>query len=462
MTDTSLLSQVHSTPLRVAVIGGGPAGLMAAEVLAGAGAAVQIEVYDAMPSVGRKFLLAGKGGLNLTHSEPFEPFMSRYGQRQRNLEPMLADFGAAQLCAWASALGIETFVGSSGRIFPKDMKAAPLLRAWLHRLRGSGVRFFMRHRWLGWSDDGSLRFAHPSGEIGVKADAVVLALGGGSWARLGSDGAWVPLLAQRGVKVAPLQPSNCGFDMAAARRAKSGQPPQETRREFLKELIGKTDAPRAGWTPHFSSRFAGQPFKSVAISFTDSQGRSFRRKGEFVATATGVEGSLIYAASGLLRDEISSHGSATFLLDLLPDKSLEQVLVEVRHPRGSRSLSSHLKSRLSLDGIKAAILHELLGKEDINDPAKLAHAIKALPFKLLAARPIDEAISSAGGVMFEALGPQLQIKPDQALTLAKTPVFCAGEMLDWEAPTGGYLLTACFASANTAGRGVLNHFGIAV
>ncbi|MBC7608609.1 MAG: TIGR03862 family flavoprotein [Polaromonas sp.] len=460
----------------MAVIGGGPAGLMAAEVLASAGAAVQVEVYDAMPSVGRKFLLAGKGGLNLTHSEPSGPFMSRYGQRQGNLEPMLVDFGAPQLCAWARGLGIETFVGSSGRVFPKDMKAAPLLRAWLHRLRGSGVQFFMRHRWLGWADDGALRFANSSantsantsanisavtaGEVLVHADAVILALGGGSWARLGSDGAWVPLLAERGVKVAPLQPSNCGFDIAATRAGEGGDAALETRRAFLKELIGKTDAPLAGWTPHFSSRFAGQPFKTVAISFTDSQGRSFSRKGEFIATATGVEGSLIYAASSLLRDEISAHGSATFMLDLLPGKSPEEVLVEVRHPRGSRSLSSHLKSRLSLDGIKASILHEFLGRDDIHDPVKLAHAIKALPVKLLAARPIDEAISSAGGVMFEALSPQLQVKLAEDATLAKPPVFCAGEMLDWEAPTGGYLLTACFASANAAGRGVLSHFGL--
>ena len=463
MTTTFPISHAHSSPVRVAVIGGGPAGLMAAEVLASAGAAVSVQVYDAMPSVGRKFLLAGKGGLNLTHSEPSESFMHRYGERQGHLEPMLADFGAAQLCAWASALGVETFVGSSGRVFPKDMKAAPLLRAWLHRLRGSGVQFFMRHRWLGWADDGALRFANTSadssGEVLVNADAVILALGGGSWARLGSDGAWVPLLAGRGVKVAPLQPSNCGFDIAATRPGES-QPSGETRREFLKELIGKTDAAPAGWTPHFSSRFAGQPFKSVAISFTDSQGRSFRRKGEFIATATGVEGSLIYAASSLLRDEITAHGSATFMLDLLPDKSPEQVLVEVRHPRGSRSLSSHLKSRLNLDGIKAAILHEFLGKDDVNDPVKLAHAIKALPLKLLAARPIDEAISSAGGVMFEALSPQLQVTPGEALNAVKQPVFCAGEMLDWEAPTGGYLLTACFASANTAGRGVLSHFDL--
>ncbi|MFZ2294120.1 MAG: NAD(P)/FAD-dependent oxidoreductase, partial [Polaromonas sp.] len=254
----------------------------------------------------------------------------------------------------------------------------------------------------------------------------------------------------------PLQPSNCGFDVAV-RSAVEAAEQGETRREFLKELIGQVQPPQAGWTEHFSSRFAGQPFKSVAIHFTDSQGRTFSRRGEFVATATGVEGSLIYAASSLLRDEIASHGSATFLLDLLPDKSPEQVLVEVRHPRGSRSLSSHLKSRLNLDGIKAAMLYELLAKDEIADPVKLAAGIKALPVRVIAARPIDEAISSAGGVRFEALDAQLQLKTPADL---KQPVFCAGEMLDWEAPTGGYLLTACFASGRAAGHGVLSHFGL--
>ena len=413
-------------PLRIAVIGGGPAGLMAAEVLAGAGAAVCVQVYDAMPSVGRKFLLAGKGGLNLTHSEGFEPFVKRYGQAEASLRPLLTGFDGPQLRAWAEALGVETFVGSSGRVFPKDMKAAPLLRAWLHRLRGAGVQFFMRHRWLGWTDDGALKFSSPAGQTLIHADAVVLALGGGSWARLGSDGAWVALLAERGVAIAPLLPSNCGFDVAA-------------------------------WTAHFASRFAGQPFKSVALSFTDSQGRSFSRKGEFIATTSGLEGSLIYAASSLLRDEIASQGSATFLLDLLPDKSPEQVLAEVRHPRGSRSLSSHLKSRLNLDGIKVAMLHELLGKDALSDPLKLAQAIKALPVTLVAARPIDEAISSAGGVSFDAMDGQLRLIADKS---PACPVFCAGEMLDWEAPTGGYLLTACMASGRAAGRGVLRLFSL--
>jgi uncharacterized flavoprotein (TIGR03862 family) len=375
-------------------------------------------------------LLAGKGGLNLTHSEPVDIFASRYGARREQIVELLQGFDGAQVRAWAKSLGIDTFVGTSGRVFPSDMKAAPLLRAWLHRLRhpvaaqGSGVQFHMRHRWTGWSAESSqgtqLQFDTPQGQVHEQADAVLLALGGGSWARLGSNGAWVPWLRARGVAVAPLLPSNCGFDV------------------------------QGGWSTHFSERFAGQPFKSVAIALTTSQGQSFARKGEFVATATGVEGSLIYAASGLLRDEIIRQGSVTLTLDLLPDMSPERVLAEVAHPRGSRSLSSHLKSRLHIDGIKAAILHELLSKEQFQDAAQLAQAIKALPITLVAARPIDEAISTAGGVLFEAL--------DANLMLEQLPgVFCAGEMLDWEAPTGGYLLTACFASGRAAALGVLRY-----
>jgi uncharacterized flavoprotein (TIGR03862 family) len=396
---------------RVAVIGAGPAGLMAAEVLAASG--VQVDVYDAMPSAGRKFLLAGKGGLNLTHAEPFEPFASRYGERRQQVEPWLREFGADELRAWATGLGVDTFVGTSGRVFPAEMKAAPLLRAWLHRLRAGGVRFHMRHRWTGWGDGGSLRFTAPEGEVAVRADATVLALGGASWPRLGSDGAWVPLLEQRGAAVAPLQPANCGFDV------------------------------KGGWSGYFSSRFAGQPFKSVAIAFGD-----FRRQGEFVATATGIEGSLVYAVSARLRDEIARSGSATFALDLLPARNLEQVGAEAAHPRGSRSLASHLKSRLGLDGIKLALLHELLPAEALHDPVRLAAGIKALPVTLAAPRPVDEAISTAGGVRFDALDEHLMLK-------ALPGVFCAGEMLDWEAPTGGYLLTACFASGLAAARGVL-------
>ena len=420
------MSSLAEARADVAVIGGGPAGLMAAERLARAGVAVQL--YDAMPSVGRKFLLAGKGGMNLTHSEEAEAFAGRYGARRPQIEPLLARFGAAELRAWAEGLGIGTFIGSSGRVCPTDMKAAPLLRAWLHRLRhpapGVGVQFHMRHRWLGWAEGGALRFATPQGERRVHARATLLALGGGSWARLGSDGAWAPLLAARGVAVAPLVPANCGFDVGHA----AGQAP--------------------GWSAHFRERFAGQPFKSVALAFEDGQGRRFARKGEFVATATGIEGSLVYAAAALLRDEIAAHGAATCTLDLLPDRTPAQVLAEVRHPRGSRSLSSHLKGRLGLEGIKMALLHERLPKESLARPEALAAAIKALPLRLVAARPLDEAISSAGGVAFEALTPGLMLQ-------ALPGVFCAGEMLDWEAPTGGYLLTACCATGLAAAEGCL-------
>ena len=414
------MSSLPSTP-RVAVIGGGPAGLMAAETLAAGGA--QVELFDAMPSVGRKFLLAGKGGLNLTHSEPFDAFAGRYGARRERIEPMLRAFGPAELRAWAQALGVSTFVGSSGRVFPTDLKAAPLLRAWLARLRAAGVAFHMRHRWQAWDAANALRFETPRGEvITPSVDAVVLALGGGSWARLGSDGAWVPLLAQRGADIAPLQPSNCGFDVA-------------------------------GWSEFFRSRFAGHPMKTVALSVQAAGGAVFEQAGEFVVTEGGVEGSLVYAASAFVRDLIAADGSALVHIDLLPGRSAEFVQAEVARPRGSRSLSTHLKSRLGIDGVKATLLHELLPRETIADPARLAAAIKALPLTLVRPRPIDEAISSAGGVRFEAL--------DEALMLRALPgVFCAGEMLDWEAPTGGYLLTACMASGVAAARGVLMHVGL--
>ncbi len=402
----------------VAVIGGGPAGLMAAEILSQGG--VQVDLYDAMPSVGRKFLLAGVGGMNITHSEPFAVFLSRYGARAETIKPLLEAFPPDALCEWIHGLGVETFVGSSGRIFPKDMKAAPLLRAWLHRLREAGVRFHVRHRWLGWDADGALRLAGPQGEMSVQADAIVLALGGGSWAKLGSDGAWVPLLAQRGVEVAPLLPSNCGFDVAN------------------------------GWSEHLRSRFAGQPLKTVALRFTDAAGHIHERRGELMLSDTGIEGSLVYALSAPLRDTIAAQGAVTVQLDLAPDKTLERVIAEVAHPRGARSLSSHLQSRAGIKGAKMALLREILSSEQLNDPVKLASAIKSLPLPLVAPRPLDEAISSAGGVRFEAL--------DVHLMLRDLPgVFCAGEMLDWEAPTGGYLLTACFASGRAAGQGALNY-----
>jgi len=402
----------------VAVIGGGPAGLMAAEGLAQSG--VRVDLYDAMQSVGRKFLLAGVGGMNITHSEPFEVFLSRYDARAPSIKPLLQAFSPVALREWIHGLGVETFVGSSGRVFPKDMKAAPLLRAWLHRLRELGVCFHVRHRLSGWESDGTLRFATPGGDVAVKADAVVLALGGGSWAKLGSDGAWVPLLAQRGIEVAPLLPSNCGFDVAN------------------------------GWSTHLRTRFAGQPLKTVALRFTDAAGQAHVRRGELMLSNSGIEGSLVYALSALLRDTIAVQGALTVQLDLLPDKPLEHVIAEVTHPRGSRSLSSHLQSRAGLKGAKVALLHEVLSKDALKDLVQLAHAIKSLPLTLIAPRPLDEAISSAGGVRFEAL--------DENLMLRDLPgVFCAGEMLDWEAPTGGYLLTACFASGRAAGQGALNY-----
>lgn len=408
----------------VAVIGGGPAGLMAAEVLSKSG--IEVHLFDSMPSVGRKFLLAGKGGLNLTHSEGAELFASRFNTNRLQIDALLAEFGPTDLRNWAETLGVQTFVGTSGRVFPKDMKAAPLLRAWIHRLRhptldGAAVQFHVRHRWIGLvgndpKDSHSLCFETPQGRKQVTASVVILALGGGSWARLGSDGSWTQILSQRGVAMAPLLPSNCGFEV------------------------------QNGWSQHFVEKFAGQPFKSVSISFSDSKGNSFSRKGEFVATSTGVEGSLVYAASALLRDEILFRGSATFTLDLVPDLTHEKVIAEVRHPRGSRSLSNHLKSRLNLDGIKSGILRELLSKEEMNDPGRLAAGIKAVPITLKATRPIDEAISSAGGVLFEAMTPELMLKHIPG-------VFCAGEMIDWEAPTGGYLLTACISTGRKAGTG---------
>lgn len=397
------------------MIGAGPAGLMAAEVLAGAG--VHVDVYDAMASSGRKFLLAGRGGMNITHSEAYPDFVARYGARREHVARWLAGFNADAVRAWIHELGIETFVGSSGRVFPLEMKAAPLLRAWLHRLRGSGVQLHTRHRWQGWQD-GSLQFATPDGGLTVAADATVLALGGASWARLGSDGAWMPLLAARGVELAPLQAANCGFD---------------------------TD-----WSAHFSSRYAGQPLITVAMGWRGEDGKVAWRRGQFVVTQSGIEGSLVYALSAPLRDEIARAGSATVWLDLLPDSSHERVLGEVTRARGSRSMSSHLQSRLGIKGVKAGLLHECLAREAYADPAQLAVALKRLPLKLLRTRPIDEAISSAGGVRFEALAD------DGAMLRAVPGVFVAGEMVDWEAPTGGYLLTACFASGRAAAGAVLD------
>ena len=442
---------------QVTLIGAGPAGLMAAEVLSHAGVAVQ--VFDAMPSAGRKFLLAGRGGLNLTHSEPLDRFISRFGADPHDpalpvVTSWLHDFGPQAVRDWAAGLGVQTFVGTSGRVFPTEMKAAPLLRAWLHRLRDPQahgapagavpVRFHMRHRWVGWetldtpdlvaapacltSASGQFAFESPAGKITKQPAAAVLALGGASWPRLGSDGAWVPWLQQCGTAVAPLQAANCGFDVR-------GRP----------EMGG---AAREGWSPYLAERFAGQPLKNVVLSFTNSGGQRFERRGEFVLTATGVEGSLIYAASRWLRDEVAAHGQATFHLNLLPERSAAQVLAAVAHPRGSRSLSSHLKSRLNLGAVHLALLHEVLSPEQLQHPAALAQALGALPITVFRPRPVQEAISTAGGVRLDAVTDNLELR-------ALPGVFCAGEMLDWEAPTGGYLLTASLASGVRAARGVL-------
>ena len=400
--------------MNIAIIGGGPAGLMAAEAASAAGA--QVDLYDGMASVGRKFLLAGKGGLNLTHSEPSQKFLSRYGTRQAQITPLVSSFGPDAFRAWARGLGIDTFAGSSGRVFPTDLKAAPLLRAWLRRLRQTGVRFHMRHRWSGWDAQGALYFVTSEGNRSVQSDAVVLALGGGSWPKLGSDASWVPLLAERGLHLAPLLPANCGFDV--------------------------------GWSEHFRTKFAGHPVKSVAIVVRNDAGAESWHPGEFVITETGVEGGVIYAVSASLRDEILAKGVATLRLDLAPDRDGPRLTHDLSRPRGKRTMATHLQRQAHIEGVKAGLLREVVSKEDFADPVRLAAAIKALPLRLVAPRPLEEAISTAGGVRFEDL--------DERLMIRNLPgVFCAGEMLDWEAPTGGYLLTACFATGRAAGAGAV-------
>jgi uncharacterized flavoprotein (TIGR03862 family) len=398
---------------RAIVVGGGPAGLMAADMLATHGVAV--DLYDSMASVARKLLLAGKGGLNLTHSEPLPQFIARYGVRAPALRAMLEAFGPQALRDWVHALGIDTFVGTSGRVFPAEMKAAPLLRAWLHRLRARGVRIHVRHRWTGWDDTGSLCFTTPTGEHRDHADAVVLALGGASWARLGSDAAWVPWLAARGVEIAPLRPSNCGFEV--------------------------------GWSAQVR-RFAGTPVKTLLARTIDASGAEVRQRGEMVITEHGVEGGLVYALSSHLRNALDATGSATLRLDLAPGRDAGQLAAALARAPARESLSNRLRKRAGLDAAKAALVREVLAREALGDAATLAAAIKDLPLRLTATRPIDEAISTAGGVCFEAL--------DHHLMLKRLPgVFVAGEMLDWEAATGGYLLTACFASGRAAGLGAL-------
>lgn len=427
-------------PLIVAIVGAGPAGLMAAEWLTRPGLrpvtapSLEVHVFDAMPSVGRKFLLAGKGGLNLTHAEPLPDFLQRYAERAPEVAGWLARLDAQGLRDWAAGLGIATFVGSSGKVFPAEMKAAPLLRAWLHRLRRQGVKFHMRHRWTGQGLGADLEasapprrtlsFDTPDGPRACQADAVLLALGGASWARLGSDGAWVEPLRAAGVEVAALRPANCGFDV--------------------------------GWSAHLAEKYAGAPLKNVRLRFEDGRAPAFERLGECVLTATGLEGNLIYAASARLREAIAAHGSATLTLDLLPQRGLEELREALARGRGARSLANHLKEQAGLSGAKAGLLREGLSTPEWNersrDAAWLAQRIKALPVTLRAPRPIDEAISSAGGVRLEALTPELMLRQHPGL-------WCAGEMLDWEAPTGGYLLTATMASGAVAALGVATWLG---
>ncbi len=398
----------------IAIIGGGPAGLMAAETARAAG--IDVDVFDAMGSVGRKFLIAGKGGLNLTHAEPRPAFDARYRERARDIGEWLDDFDADALRTWASGFGIDTYVGSSGRVFPNDRKAAPLLRGWVRRLRESGVRFHVQHRWLGWGDAGTLRFATPDGERRFDAPATILAMGGGSWPQLGSDGAWVAPLAAAQIDIAPLQAANCGFDI--------------------------------DWSAHLSERFAGSPLKPVIAHWLDASGTEQSLQGECVLTQAGIEGSVIYAISADLRECITRDGEAMLWLDLAPGRDKERLREALAKPRGKRSIGEHLRRQTGLDAAKIALVFETLGRDAGHDIDLLAKTIKRLPLKLLRARPIDEAISSAGGVRLEAL--------DDALMLRAMPsVFSAGEMLDWEAPTGGYLLQACFASGRRAGRGAV-------
>lgn len=397
------------------IIGGGPAGLMAAEFLVEQGQ--MVEVYDAKPAVLRKFLVAGKGGLNLTRNEDFNIFLSHYGNRIKELGPFLQIFGPTQMREWVKNLGFETFTGSSGKVFPEDMQAVALRRSWVKRLKQKGVQFHLNQRWLGWDQEKNLIFQTQSGIVIAQAKAVVLALGGASWPKTGSDGTWVNIFQKQGIVISPLKPANCGFEVA--------------------------------WSAHFRDRFQGSPLKSVVLHFQPSHGKHTQQLGEFLITHYGVEGSLIYAFSAAIRDEILENGKALIHLDLTPDKTVEQLAARLARPRGSRSVSSHLEKCIGIRGVKAGLLWEYLPRSHFDDPHQLAAAIKSLAIPIIAPRPIEEAISTAGGVRFEDL--------DEYLMLKKFPgIFCAGEMLDWEAPTGGYLLTACFATGLAAAQGVLN------
>ena len=401
-----------ASPRRLAVVGGGPAGLMAAEAASQMGASV--DLYESKGSVGRKFLIAGRGGLNLTHSEPRPGFDARYGAQRAKVSAWLDHFDGEVLRDWSRGLGVDSFIGSSGRVFPTDMKAAPLLRALVRRLRGSGVRFHVHHTCTGWRDTPSrmLEMRTPDGVRQLPADAIVLALGGGSWPQLGSDGAWTQWLAGAGIQVAPLAPSNCGFDV--------------------------------GWSEHFVARFAGHPVKNAWLRVDDG-GNQAASQGEFVITGTGVEGSLVYALSSRLRDAITRDGQARLLLDLSPSRSEATIAQALARPRAGRSLSELLRRSLGLAGVQAGLVQECIHRDGISEPGAIAGVSKSLPIDLLRPRPIAEAISSAGGVRFESVDASLMCD-------AWPGIFFAGEMLDWEAPTGGYLLTACLASGRLAGQ----------
>jgi hypothetical protein len=399
-----------------AVIGGGPAGLIAAETLASARAGVEVTVYDRMPTLGRKFLIAGRGGLNLTHSEPLPRFLARYRHAAPALIRAVEAFPPPALRAWCEDLGQPTFVGSSGRVFPQAMKASPLLRAWRARLAGLGVRFALRRRWTGWDESGALRFEGPGGEVtAARAGIAILALGGASWPRLGSDGGWAEILRERGIAVAPLRPANCGFVVE--------------------------------WSEHMRARFSGTPLKRIALSFAGETGR-----GEAMITARGIEGGAVYTLAAPIRDALAEGRDATLHIDLRPDLALDEIARRLAAPRKKQSLASFLRKTLALAPAAIALLHETKGAGFPAEPAALARRIKSVPLRLAAPFPIERAISSAGGITFAEF--------DDALMLRKLPgVFAAGEMLDWEAPTGGYLLQACFATGRSAAAGALHWLG---
>jgi uncharacterized flavoprotein (TIGR03862 family) len=399
--------------MNVAVIGAGPAGLMAAETLAQGGA--DVTVYDAMASAGRKFLMAGRGGLNLTHSEPLDAFLPRYGEAEPKLAAAINAFPPEHLRAWCEALGQPTFTGSSGRIFPKALKASPLLRAWLRRLDTSRVQFSLRHRWTGWDKEGRLLFRTPEGESILEAGATVLALGGASWPRLGSDGGWVESLDAKGVKVSPLKPANCGFKVI--------------------------------WSEIFRDRFEGTPLKSIALTFA---GRSVR--GEALITRDGIEGGAIYALSAELREAILGSGHATLQIGLRPDVEHRDLVSRLSAPRGKQTFTNWLRKAASLPPVGIGLLQETAMASGVTlasmSPEVLAVEINAVPIELTGIASIARAISSAGGIGFDELDADFMIR--------RLPgVFAAGEMLDWEAPTGGYLLQACFATGLAAGKGAL-------